>query len=708
MDTLDSPRKPRGALQTFLVQALGLRELSHAALAVVLLICLVIPFAHALRLGPVLPSVVGFALVIAVARIRLTRRTALIVIASCFAIHLAAQLLSLGNHFVEPENDFRTQWETAIDYVNWGVQVPDRPQTQRALPLYYALVWLFGSSPAVYLTANVVLTSLTYLMAVWIARRYFGWPAAAKTSLLLLFGFEVLFAIKFPSHDVLNSFGFLVFLTLLVELEVLVEAWRWTRRRKAALVALAFAMSLAITWVDWQRSTGVFCFAALLFYGFAGFVRRIARWRTRFAIAIVVIAASMLQMTALRTAGLVAVQSPLSLNSTEMGILTFGTDEGDGRYGDWYRNARMAAELEPDAVAKLGPMLIADTLRGNAAGKYQNYLDRQLNFLRTGQDTAWYLKVDDPRWLSQDQIRSLYGWLAKWTPPIWWAIALLLGVASIRRDVLFDFRVAPVVLTAVFMAIMGSLAESQSRHSMFMVFLWPIYAGSPFVANPAAGWPQARALPRLARSAGPRIALALAVVIGIPLAIKQLLPRAPVANFARAKIQITRSPWATEPIGAPPEVIALRSLLHVSDYEPTNCPETPACTPGAGSHGRTVRASTKAFASSDRNTLHFVLYNEIGGALDYLHPRPRLGVLPRRAFRLFVDDKLVSSIDLANPFPPRTIDLPGFSEGGHILEVEIDLGEAGHVPRTAGKVCYHPWTAPMRCVGTAIAYLGFY
>ena len=706
---MENPASKDQGLRSVLVQALGLRELSHAALGQILLLCLVIPVAHALRLGPLWPSAFGFALVILVARAPLasSRRTALIAIGVCFALHLTAQLLSIENHFVEPESDFRTQWETAIDYVNWGVQVPDRPQTQRALPFYYPLVWLFGSSSTVYLAANVVLTSSTYLMSVWIARRYFGWAAAAKTAVMLLFGFEVLFAIKFPSHDVLNSFGFLLFLVLLVETEVIVDrqAARWSRSRIAAVTALAVAMSLTITWLDWQRGTGTFCMAAILFYGVAGFVRRLARWKLRSGIAVGVCVVSVLQTAGLSSCGLVAPTNPTGLNSTEMIVLTMGTEEGDGRYGDWYRSARMATELEPDAVARLGPMLFAETLRTNAGGKYEVYLKRQLNFLRTGQDTAWYLTVKDPRWLSQEDVTSLYATLAKWTPPIWWAIALLLGIAALRRDVLFDVRFAPVILVGAFMAIMGCFAETQSRHSMFLVFLWPIYAGSPFVANPlarAAGAP-------ITRRTMARVAITLAAVIGIPLVIKQLIPRAPLANFAKARIDIGTSEWATEPVGAPPETIALRNLLHVSDFEMSGCPEAPACRPGAQSFGRTVTATAKIFGEDDQNTLRFVLYNEIGGAFDELLPRPeRFGTLPRRALRVFVDDRLVKTLDLAMPFTPRVIEISGFEKGPHFVRLVLDLGEAGHVPRTAGKTCYHFWSAPMRCVGTTIAYLGFY
>jgi hypothetical protein len=687
----------RDVLRTLLVDALRFRELARVGLGLILLLCLAIPIAHAVRLSPIVPTLCGFAVVVVIARVRLSHRVALLAILGCFAVHLAVQIFIVQNHFIEPVSDFQTQWNTAIDYAQHGLRVPDSPQTQRAIPFYYPLVRLFGSTAAVYLVANVVLTSLTYLMSVWIARRYFGWPAAAKSAMVLLFGFEAYFANTIPSHDIFGSFGVVLFLFLLAELEALVRAGRFHRARTAMVAGLAVLMALTITWVEWQRGMGMFCVLALLFYGLAAVVQRAPGTRVRIAIAIVVCVCSALGSAALRSRGLSATELANTSTSFEMGMVVFGSEEGNGRHTDWYRNYRVVAPLSPDQVTALSRMTFLETLRTNPGEKYANYLDRQLNFLRSGQDSGWYLSLEASRWLSEPELRKIYRAASKRTPPVWWAIGLLVALAAIlRRDVLFDPRTTPLILVASFMAIMGLVGETQSRYALFMVFLWPIYAGSPFLVEtfPARwlGRPDATTPGSLRRAVALRVARAaitVAAIVSIPLAIVWISPaftHVGLVNFDRAEVRVSARPGSSP--GALPQATTTRNLLIVSDAD-------------AGSEATTVTVAASVVAKRDgTNALHFVLANELG-------PDTAPDVIPGRALRVVIDGVLVQTIDLSTTFGPRAVDVPGFAEGDHDVTLELDLGGTG-ARRVQGRRCELGWTAATTCTHTTIGYLGFY
>jgi hypothetical protein len=681
----------RGTVRDLLVQALGARELARVALALILLLGLAIPIAYSLRIAPIVPSVCGFALVLIVSRVPLRRRAALITILVAFAVFVAIQVFIVQNHFVVRVSDFETQWRTAVDYAQHGLQAPTSPQTQRAIPFYYPLVSLFGSSASVYLVANVVLTSLTYLMSVWIARRFFDWSGAAKTAVLLVFGFEAYFANTIPSHDVLGSFGVVLFLVLLVEVDVLVRVGRFTRARTAILVGLVLSTSLAISWVEWQRNLGMFCTAAALFYGLAAIVQGGPRSRLRVAIAIAVCLLSFVERSELKRRGLSVTESGNSANSLAIGLVVFGSDEGSGRYADWYRNHRVARALAPEEVERLARMTLLDTLRTNPGGKYENYLDRAWTFLQSGNDSGWYLTVESPEWLSERQLRKAYASAAKRTPPIWWAIGLLAGIAAIlRRELLFDVRHTPLVLLTSFLIIMGMTGEAQSRYALFMVFLWPIYAGAPFLLEVFPSRWLARTqvpAPRVIARLVARVAISITAIVAIPIAVVWMSPALSsvrLANLEHADVAVDRSPWSAGRTGTPPRLTIVRNLLAVSDDN-------------LGSEGLTITVAASISGQQETNTLHFVLVNELGGG----------EAIPRRALRVVVDGSVVQTIDLRTSLAPREVNVPGLAAGVHDVKLELDLGERGTSSRPATG-CAQAWTSLTSCTNTTIAYLGFY
>lgn len=690
-------------LRGFLSEALGIRELTSVGAAAFLLVLFAVPFAHVLQLGPLGPSVFGFVLVLVVSRIPISRRAALVMIGVCFAMYLTLELVVLSHHHLEPSNDFRTMWEVAKDYATNGLRVPDRPQTQRAIPFYFPVVKIFGTSQSVYLTSNVILHTLSYGMAVWIARRFFDWPAAAKTALFLLFGFEPMFANTFPSHDVFGVFTVVLFLLLLVEVDARLETT--SRPRLTAIGVFAVVMSMVIAWADWQRGTGVFCTLALVFYGVGAFVRRPAQWKLRLCIVAFVCAFSTLQSCGLKRAGLAADMPAKELTSPEMSMLVFGSDEGDGRFGDWYRNARLANALTNEEVAKLGRYAPIESLRDNPKRKFRRYLERQEIFLRTGIDEAWYVNdIESPRWFDQEELRRLWRRAMAWTRPIWWAIALLVGIAVIfRRDLLFDIRAIPLVLIAMFMASMGMLGEAQSRYAMFFVFLWPLYAGSPYLANPLPGLRAKLGAPRRIARGVARVAVSLLVVVAIPVVLLRLsscVSPSGLVDLHDTEVTIGKTPQTSTASGAPPWWKLTRNTVAIADA-------------AMGSNTWTVTLATSGSAPHDDSTLRFVVYNELGQSIDPYGGAQLPGkteVVSGRVLRVSVDGVLRKTVELSHASLPVAVAIPGISEGDHAIKLELDLG--GEHRRTLwgpkGEKCVHRWTSAPGCFNTSIGYLGFY
>jgi hypothetical protein len=388
-------------------------------------------------------------------------------------------------------------------------------------------------------------------------------------------------------------------------------------------------------------------------------------------------------------------------------MLVFGSDEGDGRFDDWYRNARMANALDSELVAKLAKLAPIESLRENPRRKFRRYLEREETFLKTGIDEAWYVNnITDARWLDEPALRKTWRTAMRWTRPIWWAIALLVGVAAIfRRDVLFDIRAIPLVVIAMFMAAMGMLGEAQSRYAMFFVFLWPIYAGSPYLCNP---------LPSLRDKLGPRqrigeglarVAVSTVAVIAIPVILLSLTKcgaGSGLVNLHQVEVTVGKTASSTARPGAPPWWKGIRNHFVVADAP-------------IGSEQITVTMTTSGHAPQDGSTLRFVIYNELGKPLDgWVSEVPgTTALVPGRALRVSVDGALHRTIDLSQAAMPAAFAIPGFPEGEHAIRLELDLGEAHARPQ---KECSHRWTPPdalarrptPNCFNTSIGYLGFY
>jgi hypothetical protein len=669
-------------LRALIASALGPGALAHAALGLLILTCLAIPLAHAVRVEPLVPTICGFALVMAASRIRLGDRRAGLLIIVCSAVFVLVQVFICLNHITEPYSDFRTQWLTAIEYAEHGLGVPDRPQTQRAIPLYYVLASLFGPRAAVYQVANVAITTLTYLMAVWIARRYFGWPAAARTAILLLLAFEAYFANTIPTHEIPGAFGVVLFLLLLAEMEQAFLSVRDQRRLVVAVAGLGVTMALTIAWTHWQRDIGVFSAFALLLYGTLAVIRRAPRARLRLWITALVLVLSVLAFSLLKEAGLVADPPPTHFTSMETNLVAFSEYDTDGRFADKKRKHRLLSAMQPEAAARLARAMFPETVRTGAADKYENLLTRDLRFLRFGQDSRWYFReTRSPRWLSIETLTAIYDGASRYVRPIWWAILLIVSLAALfRRDVILDHRLSPLLLILAFLATMGALGEAQSRYAFFVVYLASIYAGAPWLLDPLRA-PDAsspdRPTPRAISLRAACVAIACVAVVAVAVLLLRIAPRiheVALANFERSKVGAAgKAPiWFAR---------ARRKLVRATQTQMTIGETSSELQPLTVTVSQDLRAR-----EAPEGTLRFVIENANSVGSEPLRA-------PGRSLRVVIDGKLVETIDLAAGFLPRAVAVSGIGEGLHRVRLELDVRD---IAEQEGRAT------------TTIAYLGFY
>jgi hypothetical protein len=672
-------------IRGFVRASFGPSAIAQVTLWLLLLLGLAIPVAHAVRVEPLVPILLGFGLVFLASRIELSDRAARRALLACFSLFVVGQVLLCSNHVAEPFSDFRRQWLTAVEYAENGLGIPDRPQTQRAIPLYYPLVLLFGPSPTVYVVANVVMSSLTFLMTTWVARRHFGWSAAAKTSFLLLFAFEVYFANTIPTHEVPGAFGVVLFVLLLVELERLFQAPR-SPRAAAVMVGLAAAASLTITWTQWQRGTGVFCIVALLVHGAAAVVRGARRGWQRLGVAALIAATSVLSLRLLEGGGLIADPSPKHFTSTDMNLLAFSSHDGDGSFDDKFRKHKLVSAMDSEELVRLSRAMFAETLRTGAVEKYDNFLSREVTLLRFGKTSVWYFRgATSARWISISTLRAAYESARVYVSPVLWAIALLTAVAALRsRDVLLDHRLSPLVVMLAFLTVIGALGESQTRYSFFLVYLISIYAGSPWLldrsrAEASGGQPAAPRWPLRVAQVAASVA-AVAAVVALLVAAAPHLHGVSLANFGDARIAVAAGP--ARPHGrARPAVTVEQNLLTIRD-------------PSVDSSDLTVTATEDLVARAGiDNVLRFVVANTAGDNGKRGSKKAADLVVPGRSLRVFIDGRPAQVVDLSAGAQPRAVSIAGIAYGRHRVKLELALGDTAADPRR---------------IVTTVAYLGFY
>jgi hypothetical protein len=568
------------------------------------------------------------------------------IIVACVFVFMAIHLFTLFNHITDPHSDFQTQWQTALRYASEGISQPDRPQTQRALPLLYPLAVVFGDRPLAYQLTNLLLSTATMVMATWIARRWWGWSAAAKSAILLTLGIEVYFAKNLPSHDLLGTFGLVTTLLIWVEFEARVE--RLGRPIAMGLVA-GIVTGLVIAWTDWQRSLGLFLMATVAAHTLLAVAQRAKHRVPGIAFGATAIAAALGVGALLGHGHLRAHIAPTHITSTEVNLASYGSYDSDGRRLTKVDRHPLLAALGDDNATRVGPAVALQAVLDAPRVKYGNFLQRSRVLLDLGRSRTWYFRgAHSHRVIAPQALGTLYRAIR--VPVV--SVLLLALLAACwwvyrRPAAALDIRAAPVVLIGVFLAIMGLVGEAQSRYSQFLFSLIPVYAGCLSLPSPIATWRRRSELieritryrpafnVRLARSC-----VSYGTVLSLTVAMLWLARAhaVPLINFDNATVRVRvpgDSSWgsASDSVTTTQNVVVLHSshLMH---------------------EGASARISSTVTADSDESVLTFVL--ESDGAPD-----------ARFQLEVLVDDETALDLEITSPLRARAYEVPLASPGRH-------------------------------------------
>ncbi len=198
----------------------------------------------------------------------LTRIQTLLIIAFLVGVSVVARLYYVLNFDQAYFSDFRAYWSIAADMVENGLKPATNVYIQRALAFNYPLIYVFGDADIVFKTANVILLTLTGLMASFIAARWISHHAAVAIYIIVSCFPETYYASLIPSHDITGSFYLMMcFLIAFLSLEQ-------TQRQRYAMVSiLVLMLSVMLVLLEMQRGLlKIFLaslgFALLLYNGF--------------------------------------------------------------------------------------------------------------------------------------------------------------------------------------------------------------------------------------------------------------------------------------------------------------------------------------------------------------------------------------------------------------------------------------------------------
>lgn len=163
-------------------------------------------------------------------------------------------------------SDFEEYWKLASGMANNGIEPVDNAFITRALAFNYPLVKLFGDSDAVFKVANVLLLTLSGLIATFLTSKWISNRAAVAVFALVIAFPETYYASLIPSHDISGSFYLMLcFLIFFLGVEKL-----YHRQFRAGFI-YAFLLSLILVLLEMQRGLLlIFMFSSgivLIFYG---------------------------------------------------------------------------------------------------------------------------------------------------------------------------------------------------------------------------------------------------------------------------------------------------------------------------------------------------------------------------------------------------------------------------------------------------------
>lgn len=126
-----------------------------------------------------------------------------------------ARLIFAFSFEQEYYSDFRTMWNYACRVGSEGVWIPpDRPQTERPLPIFVPLTYLFGCGEWVFKCFNVFALTVQNTLIALIIKKIVSSPASILAFLLLSLQPESYFASLIPTHDIPGSLLLVLYISL--------------------------------------------------------------------------------------------------------------------------------------------------------------------------------------------------------------------------------------------------------------------------------------------------------------------------------------------------------------------------------------------------------------------------------------------------------------------------------------------------------------
>lgn len=268
------PPQPRSKALDFI------SDLASGTLGLILILGVVLPSAlgllfrahhlpDLLRAGPtqtelviIFGALAFVPLIAAVYALRARKEPGMLFISVVLALSLLARLLFVLPTEEALTSDYKTMWEFALSYIG-----NDHPRPAASIQEYRSLIYLVpmallsDGSRLVVEIVNAFLTIACGLFVYWLAREHAGHRAGVAAFIIAVFSPEPVFASEVTTHDIPGTF---FMLASIYWFSCALRNWTNETDRYHRVLLHIFMGSIALALAEFQRSTGIFIYAALI------------------------------------------------------------------------------------------------------------------------------------------------------------------------------------------------------------------------------------------------------------------------------------------------------------------------------------------------------------------------------------------------------------------------------------------------------------
>lgn len=419
----------------------------------------------------------------------ITKKQLIITIALLAAASMVARFYYVFSFNQEYYSDFRAYWNIASEMVENGLKPVTNVYIQRALAFNYPLIYFFGSADVVFKISNVILLTISSLIASFIAGRWISYGAAIAVFAIISVFPETYYASLIPTHDITGSFYLMVcFLFAFLSIE--------KAHQEKYRLSFLFACCLAISLIPLEMQRNLFqifiatfgfsliVYAALSFKNIHG-INNIAQKTLLLFLIVVIFPYTFYNISYQFLEGKLL----MSKASAEYGAIRqkvrFNT-LNDGTYHS------QISQLEKNFVGRLpGDLQCRSSFMSSLflSDLYYTPLERPANyFLRAerlynlGSQLGFYMSR--LRNLEKQEIRNQIDTARLINRSFYSLFFLVLSIASVYA-LFFQKTFNLIAITPLIFMSAGSFAlvtigENQSRYLFMGYFLWPLFIAGAF------------------------------------------------------------------------------------------------------------------------------------------------------------------------------------------------------------------------------------